>query len=83
MNKNPMACKEFVDSLGAFRDGELTWPDRIRAEEHLNSCGDCSVYLRGYERTIELTKRVAGDSGFSAPFPENLVRRIMAVPRRS
>jgi len=62
MKKNPMACEEFVDSLAAFRDDELTSPDRIRAQEHLASCDKCSAYLRGYDRTIELAKRTGSDS---------------------
>jgi anti-sigma factor RsiW len=83
MKKNPMTCEEFVDSLQAFRDDELSSPDRIRAHEHLTGCEKCSAYLRGYEQTIELAKRAASDSGVSASLPENLVRRIMAVQRRS
>jgi anti-sigma factor RsiW len=82
MKKNPMTCEEFVDSLGAFRDGDLTSADRIRAHEHLTSCDKCSAYLRGYERTIELAKKTLS-SHVSAVLPEKLVRRIMAARRRS
>jgi anti-sigma factor RsiW len=86
MKKNPMTCEEFVDSLGAFRDGDLTSPDRIRAQEHLTSCDKCSAYLRGYERTIELAKKTrsnSSNSAVSAVLPEKLGRRIMAARRRS
>ena len=83
MNKNPMTCEEFVNSLGAFRDGDLTLPERIRAQEHLATCDKCSAYLRGYERTIELAKNTLSNRAVSAVSPENLVRRIMAARRRS
>jgi anti-sigma factor RsiW len=84
MKKNPMTCEEFVvDSLGAFRDGDLTSADRIRAQKHLTSCNKCSAYLRGYERTIELAKKTHSNSAVSAVLPENLVRRIMAAQRRA
>src|SRR5947209_13071906 len=83
MKKNLITCEEFVDSLPAFLEDELTLPDRIRAQEHLASCDKCSAYLRSYERTIELAKKTASDSRLSPGLPENLVRRIMAAQRRS
>lgn len=82
MKKNSMTCEEFVSSLQAFRDDELTSPHRTRAEEHLTGCEKCSAYLRGYERTIELAKSTASDSADSAPLPEGLVRRIVAARHR-
>jgi Putative zinc-finger len=81
--KKPMTCDEFVDSLQAFRDDELTLPERIRAQEHLVGCEKCSVYLRRYEQTIKLAKSSASDDAEAAPLPESLVRRIMAARRRS
>jgi anti-sigma factor RsiW len=83
MKKNPMTCKEFVASLNAFRDDELTPPDRIRAHQHLAGCDQCSAYLRGYERTIELAKSTATDGADSDPLPESLVGRIVATRRAS
>jgi predicted anti-sigma-YlaC factor YlaD len=83
MNKNPITCEEFVDSLGAFLEGELTPSDRIRAQEHLTSCDKCSAYLSGYERTIELAKTTRPNGAVSAVLPENLVHSIMAAWRRS
>ena len=77
-----MTCEEFVDSLGAFRDGELTSPDRVRARNHLGRCEKCFAYMHGYERTIELAKRSAPDRGVSAALPEDLVRKILAARRR-
>jgi anti-sigma factor RsiW len=83
MKKNPMTCEEFVDSLQAFLDDELTSPERIRAQKHLTSCDKCSAYLRGYERTIELAKKAPSSSAVSDVLPEDLVRKIMAARRRS
>jgi anti-sigma factor RsiW len=83
MKKNPMTCKEFVESLPAFRDDELTPRDRMRAQGHLAGCERCSAYLLGYEQTIELAKRTASDRDTSTVLPENLVRRMMAARRRS
>jgi hypothetical protein len=58
MKKNRMMCKEFVGSLAAFGDGEMTSPDRVRAEEQLTSGDECSAYLRRYERTIDLARKL-------------------------
>ena len=78
-----MTCEEFVDSLQAFLDDELTSPERISAQEHLTSCDKCSAYLRGYVWTIELAKKTGSNSAVSAVLPEDLVRKIIAGRRRS
>ena len=83
MKKDPMVCKEFVESLAAFRDDALTPRERIRAQGHLAGCERCSAYLLGYEQTIELVKRTAFDRDTSTVLPENLVRKIITVGRRS
>jgi anti-sigma factor RsiW len=77
-----MTCEEFVDSLRALRDEELTPADRIRAESYLTACEKCSAYVRGYERTIKLVQRTAFETGVSATLPEGLVRRILVVGTR-
>ena len=82
MKQNPMTCKEFVDSLAAFLDDELTLQDRVGAQKHLTGCDKCSAYLRGYEWTIELAKKTRLNSAASAVLPENLVRKIMNARRR-
>jgi anti-sigma factor RsiW len=78
-----MTCEEFVDSLQAFRDNELTLPERIRAREHLAICEECPAYLRRYEQTIKLAKSIASDSADAIPLSESLVRRIVTARRRS
>jgi hypothetical protein len=37
-----MTCQEFVDSLRALRDKELTPADRICADGHLTGCEKCA-----------------------------------------
>jgi predicted anti-sigma-YlaC factor YlaD len=83
MNKTPMTCREFVDSLGAFLDEELTSPEHIRAQEHLTSCDKCSAYRRDYEWTVELAKKSGCNSAVSSVLPEDLVRKIIAGRHRS
>jgi anti-sigma factor RsiW len=83
IKNNPVTCEEFVTSLQAFRDDELTPPDRIRAQEHRAACARCAAYLRGYERTIELARSCASGSDDLSTLPESLVREIVAARRRS
>jgi anti-sigma factor RsiW len=71
------------DSLGAFRDGDLTSVDRIRAQKHLTGCDKCSAYLRAYEATIQIAKSAGPENSVSAALTENLVRRIMAARGQS
>jgi len=78
--KNPMTCQEFVDSLPAYRENELTPAERIRANEHLAGCEKCVAYTRGYERTIELAK---ADRLGKTELPEDLVRKVVAARRCS
>jgi predicted anti-sigma-YlaC factor YlaD len=78
--KNPMTCQEFVDSLPAYRENELTPAERIRANEHLAGCEKCAAYKRGYEQTIELAK---ADRLGKTEIPEDLVRKVVAARRRS
>jgi hypothetical protein len=83
MNRNPMTCKEFVNSLAAFRDDELGPGDYVPANDHLVSCDACFAYSRKYERTIKLAKESADDINLSLALPEDLVRRIIAARSRS
>jgi hypothetical protein len=56
MKKNLMTCREFVGSLKAFRDEELTSQDLVRAQKHPVDCDQCSTYFHGHERIIDLKK---------------------------
>jgi len=40
-----MTCRELVDFLGAYLDGELSEKVRRRFDEHLAACPECSAYL--------------------------------------
>ena len=53
-----MNCREFVDFLMDYLDGQL--PENVRStfEEHLRACPPCEVYLDSYAETVRLGKAV-------------------------
>ena len=45
-----MTCRQLVDFLGAYLDGELSAEVRGRFEAHLSACPECSAYLSRIEQ---------------------------------
>jgi len=45
-----MECRETQTLLSAFHDGELPADDRVRVEEHLRGCPECSALLADLAR---------------------------------
>jgi anti-sigma factor RsiW len=41
-----MTCKECLESIGPYADGELPADEAARVEEHLRSCADCAAAHR-------------------------------------
>ena len=79
-----MTCRELVDFLGAYLDGELSDEVRRRFEEHLAACPECATYLKTYRQTVKLTKRAFQDLDGPLPagVPEDLVKAILAARRK-
>jgi anti-sigma factor RsiW len=75
-----MTCRELIDFLMAYLDGEL--PDERRAlfDAHLEICAACRRYLDGYRQSIALG-RAACDPEAPVPdeVPEELVQAILAA----
>lgn len=82
-----LTCKDVIEFLAAYRDGELPAPVRADFEAHLRACPPCVDYLRSYERTIALGREAltGGDPAAApmAPVPERLVRAILDARRRT
>jgi anti-sigma factor RsiW len=78
-----MRCREIVDALGAYVDGELAEPLRGAVDEHLGSCADCSAYLATYRRTVRLAGDAFRDPDTPAPdVPDDLVDAVLAARRK-
>ena len=60
----PLTCKEFIDFLAEYLDGELSAERVAIFDQHLAICPDCVAYLESYKSTIGLLKDASrqGDS---------------------
>lgn len=50
-------CKESVELLLGFLDGELAEEERRRLEEHFAACPPCVDFFRTYRATPELCRK--------------------------
>ena len=77
-----MTCKEFIDHLLDYTEGELDVEARRLCERHADLCRDCADYLKGYESTRELsTSCFDSGKGLDENFdlPEDLVQSILSA----
>ncbi len=73
-----MNCKEFVDFLMAYLDGELPQLQRQAFEQHIVDCPPCVLYLDSYKETVRLGQGLSEPPG-PEEAPEDLVQAILAV----
>jgi predicted anti-sigma-YlaC factor YlaD len=50
-----ITCREVVEILNDYLEGELPEPQRVRVEEHLGGCDGCTTILDEFRETIRLT----------------------------
>lgn len=78
-----LTCRQIIDYMQAFLDGELPPRERTIFELHLNICPDCVNYLRSYQATLALAKRAARRAPPESPVPDDLVRAILAARKQT
>ena len=78
-----MNCREFVDFLMSYLDGELDETARAVFESHLGGCRVCHSYLDDYKKTIELGRACCGAPAGPVPddAPAELVAAILQARR--
>jgi len=76
-----MNCREFVEFLISYIDGDLETAPREVFEEHMRLCPPCGDYLETYRDTIRLGKLACRDEGAAPPddAPEELIQAILAA----
>ena len=81
---NPLlTCRELIDFLAAYLDGELAPEARAAFEAHLSLCPNCVDYLSSYRETIRLGLQACEpDAELPADVPPELVDAILAACRR-
>ncbi|MFQ5513471.1 MAG: anti-sigma factor family protein [Myxococcota bacterium] len=75
-----MTCREMVEFLMDYLEGELPAEPRDTFEEHMRRCPPCVAYLESYRRTIALGKAACSEPEGPVPddVPEELIRAILA-----
>ena len=53
-----LTCKELVELVTGYFDGELSRRQRRRFEAHVAGCDGCTAHLRQMRRTIAATGRL-------------------------
>lgn len=71
-------CKESVDLLLQFLDGDMPEEEAARLEQHLEACPPCVDFLRTYRATPTLCKRA-----LSQQMPQELADRLTSFLRQN
>lgn len=75
-----MTCREVLDFLADYLNGELSDEARAAFELHLLRCPPCVNFLNTYEQTIALGQ-VLAESDAEVQLPEELVQAVLASHR--
>jgi len=54
-------CRELVELVTAYLEGDLSAGERKRFDAHLAGCDGCTMYVEQMRRTIELTGTLSVD----------------------
>ncbi len=78
-----MTCKDLIDFLMDFIDGELPASENRRFDQHLEICPACTTYLASYRETVRLGKMICqpDESELPPDIPEDLVEAILQARR--
>ena len=78
-----MNCRDFVEFLMSYLDGELDETVRAVFESHLGGCSLCHTYMDDYVMTIEIGRAVctSPDGPVPSDAPPELVQAILQARR--
>ena len=84
MKPRMLTCRELIEFLAAYVEGELSADERARFDAHLAVCPHCVDYLNGYRESIRLSRAACSDAAeIPSDVPEELVEAILASRTRS
>ena len=69
-----MTCRECVELLMAFLDGELDAVLSEQFRQHLERCPPCVVYVQTYQVTVRLTRQLPPKE-----LPADVAERLLAA----
>jgi anti-sigma factor RsiW len=75
-----MTCREFVDFLMAYDEGELPERQQSLFRQHMDDCPPCVTYLETYRETARLGQFCRDPDGpVPEDAPEALVQAVLAA----
>jgi anti-sigma factor RsiW len=80
-----LTCREVLDFLMDYIDGQLAMEQRHEFERHLAVCSSCLNYVNSYKATVTLGRTAMKDPGelVAGTVPEPLIRAIREARLRS
>jgi anti-sigma factor RsiW len=79
-----ITCRELIDFLWRYVDGEVSDEERLEFEYHLARCPPCVAYMNTYQETVALGRAAFEDLSAPVPpeVPEDLVTAILVARRK-
>jgi anti-sigma factor RsiW len=78
-----MTCREVIEFIGQYLDGELTSEQQAAFEYHLTLCDDCGEYLSNYKQTLALGQAaLRSDLPAAGEVPEGLIKAVLESLRK-
>jgi len=76
-----MTCREFVEFLMQYLEGELPSERQAIFDAHLAECPWCVVYMSNYRQTIQLGHAAfeSTDEPIPAEVPYELIQAVLAA----
>jgi anti-sigma factor RsiW len=71
-----MTCRQVVELMTEYLEGNLPAGDRTRFEEHIAGCDGCRAYLAQLQTTREMVGRIANE-----PMPASVERELIEAFR--
>ena len=71
MSADPLSCRQAVEQLWAYIDGELPAGESERVHEHLSACQECYPHYDFQKAFLDFVRRQS-----EKPIPSGLRRRL-------
>jgi anti-sigma factor RsiW len=78
-----MSCREMVDFLADYLDGNLPADQLETFEKHLNKCEPCEHYLDTYKDCIRIARECMCDQTECEEPPAELMQAILKARKSS
>lgn len=75
-----LTCKQLVEFLAEYLDGEMDESMRAQFEQHVDMCPPCKDYLKTYRETLRMCRSTCNDEQKKpGPVPPELVQVILST----